>query len=142
VFAEQPDIDPRRQILATRRSQFETVLDRRMTSCAASSLRASKKKSRARSPALKIASTLFPRRFDLILIDGATLLVRARAPPETRTTRLQPFGQPEPALVDHLFRLVTIFSNDCSKFEQIAKSLGLRHSGLHFSAGIEVWVRG
>jgi hypothetical protein len=62
-----------------------------------------------------------PKDFDLILIDGATLLVRARAPPETWTTRLQPFGQPEPALVDHLFRLVTIFSNDCSKFEQIAK---------------------
>jgi hypothetical protein len=57
----------------------------------------------------------------LILIDGATLLVRARAPPETWTTRLQPCGQPEAALVDHLFRLVIIFSNDCSKFEQSAK---------------------
>jgi hypothetical protein len=58
---------------------------------------------------------------DLILIDGATLLVRARVPPETWTTRLEPLGQPEPALVDHLFRLVTIFSNDCSKFEQFPK---------------------
>jgi hypothetical protein len=29
---------------------------------------------------------------DLILVDGATLLVRARAPPETWTTRLQPYG--------------------------------------------------
>jgi hypothetical protein len=80
------------------------------------------KKSRAISPALKIVSTLFPRKIlDLILIDGATLLVRARAPPETWTTRLQPFGQPEPELVDHLFRLVINFSNDCSKFEQSAK---------------------
>jgi hypothetical protein len=57
----------------------------------------------------------------LILIDEATLLVRVRAPPETWTTRLQPLGQPEPALVDHLFRLVTIFSNVCSKFQQSAK---------------------
>jgi hypothetical protein len=58
---------------------------------------------------------------DLILIDGATLLVRAKVPPETWTTRLEPLGQSEPALVDHLFRLVTIFSNDCSKFEQFPK---------------------
>jgi hypothetical protein len=81
-----------------------------------------KKKSRARSPAPKIVSTLnFPENLDLILIDGATLLVRARVPPETWTTRLGPLGQPEPALVDHLVGLVTIFSNDCSKFEQFAK---------------------
>ena len=79
------------------------------------------KKEQGASPAPKIVSTLnFPENLDLILIDGATLLVRVRAPPETWTTRLQPFGQPEPALVDHLFRLVTIFSNDCSKFEQSA----------------------
>jgi hypothetical protein len=31
-----------------------------------------------------------PKNLDLILIDGATLLVRVRAPPETWTTRLQP----------------------------------------------------
>ena len=54
-------------------------------------------------------------------MDGATLLVRARAPPETWTTRLEPLGQPEPALVDYLFRLVINFSNDCSKFGQSAK---------------------
>jgi len=70
----------------------------------------------------------------LILIDGATLLVRARAPPETWTTRLQPCGQPEAALVDHLFRLVIIFSNDCSKFEQSAKWSEFRHRGLHSTA--------
>jgi hypothetical protein len=54
-------------------------------------------------------------------MDGATLLVRVRAPPETWTTRLQPFGQPEFKLVDHLFRLVINFSNDCSKFKQFMK---------------------
>jgi len=83
------------------------------------------KKKRAGRQALlqKLCRPLFhfPENLDLILIDGATLLVRARAPPETWTTRLQPCGQPEPALVDHLFRLVIIFSNDCSKFEQSAK---------------------
>src|SRR6266403_1880615 len=82
---------------------------------------AAKEKEQGASPALKIVSTLFPENLDLILIDGATLLVRARAPPETWTTRLEPCGQPEPALVDHLFRLVIIFSNDCSNFEQSAK---------------------
>jgi hypothetical protein len=84
--------------------------------------RASRKKEQGASPALKIVSTLFPRKdLDLILIDGATLLVRAWAPPETWTTRLEPCGRPEPALVDYLFRLVINFSNDCSKFEQFAK---------------------
>jgi hypothetical protein len=63
----------------------------------------------------------FPENLDLILMDGATLLVRARAPPETWTTRLKPCGSPEPALLDHLFPLVIIFSNDCSKFEQFMK---------------------
>jgi hypothetical protein len=59
---------------------------------------------------------------DLILIDGATLLVRARAPPETWTTQTWTLRhQPEAALVDHLFHLVINFSNDCSKFEQFAK---------------------
>jgi hypothetical protein len=62
-----------------------------------------------------------PKILDLILVDGATLLVRARAPPETWTTRLSLAGQPATALVDHLFRLVIIFSNDCSKFEQFVK---------------------
>src|SRR6516225_2865345 len=49
---------------------------------------ARKKKSRAmRSPAPKIVSTLFTRCLDLILIGGATLLLRVRVPPETWTTR-------------------------------------------------------
>jgi len=55
------------------------------------------------------------------LIVEATLLVRVRAPPETWTTKLEPLGQPEVAVVDHLFRLVTIFSNVCSKFQHSAK---------------------
>jgi len=84
-------------------------------------LKASQKKSRARALLQKLCRPYFPENLDLILIDGATLLVRARAPPETWTTRPEPLGQPEPALVDHLFRLVTNFSNDCSKFEQYAK---------------------
>jgi hypothetical protein len=57
----------------------------------------------------------------LILIDGATLLVRVRAPPETWTTRLRPCDQPEIEFVDQNFRLVINFSNDCSKFEQLLK---------------------
>ena len=82
----------------------------------------SKKKSRALSPAPKIVSTLnFLENLDLILIVEATLLVRVRAPPETWTTKLEPLGQPELELVDHLFRLVTNFSNLCSKFQQSAK---------------------
>jgi hypothetical protein len=81
----------------------------------------SKKKSRAQALLEKLCRPYFPENLDLILFDGATLLVRARAPPETWTTRLEPLGQPEPALLDHSFRLVTIFGNDCSKFEQFAK---------------------
>jgi hypothetical protein len=81
-----------------------------------------KKKEQGGKPCSKICvDPYFPEDLDLILIDGATLLVRARAPPETWTTRPQPCGQPEAALVDHLFRLVIIFSNECSKFEQSAK---------------------
>jgi hypothetical protein len=83
---------------------------------------ASQKKEQGAKPCSEnCVDPISPKRLDLILIDGATPLVRARAPPETWTTRLQPCGQPEPALVDHLFRLVIIFSNDCSKLEQIAK---------------------
>jgi hypothetical protein len=85
--------------------------------------RASQTKKRAGHKALlkNCVDPIFPENLDLLLIDGATLLVRVRAPPETWTTRLEPLGQPEPTLVDHLFRLVIIFSNDCSKFEQFAK---------------------
>jgi hypothetical protein len=82
---------------------------------------ARRKKRAGRKPCSKNCVDPFARKLDLILIDGLTLLVRARAPPETWTTRLEPLGQPEPALVDHFFRLVTIFGNDCSKFDQFAK---------------------
>jgi hypothetical protein len=47
-----------------------------------------KKREQGAGPALEIVSTLFPRKFDLILIDGLAPLVRAWAPPETWTTRL------------------------------------------------------
>jgi hypothetical protein len=82
-----------------------------------------KRKKKSKAPALlqRLCRPYFPEYLDLFLIGGATLLVRARAPPETWTTRLQPFDQPETALVDYLFVLVIIFSNDCSKFEQTAK---------------------
>jgi hypothetical protein len=79
------------------------------------------KKRAGRKPCSKNCVDPFARKLDLILIDGLTLLVRARAPPETWATRLEPLGQPEPALVDYFFRLVTIFGNDCSKFDQFAK---------------------
>src|ERR1700710_983734 len=82
---------------------------------------AAEKKEQGVKPCSKnCVDPISPQILDLILIGGATLLVRARVPPETWTTRLQPFGQPERALVDLLFRLVINFSNDCSKFEQFA----------------------
>jgi hypothetical protein len=81
-----------------------------------------KKKEQGAEPCSKnCVDPISPKNLDLILIAGLTLLVRVRAPPETWTTRLRPCGQPEPALLDYLFRLVTIFGNDCSKFEQSAK---------------------
>jgi hypothetical protein len=48
----------------------------------------SKKKSRALALLEKLCRPYFPENLDLILIDGATPLVRVRAPPETWTTRL------------------------------------------------------
>jgi hypothetical protein len=63
----------------------------------------------------------FPECLDLSLIDGATLLVRARAPPETWTTRRRPHGQSERELVADLFALVTNFSNECSKLRHLGK---------------------
>jgi hypothetical protein len=80
------------------------------------------KKEQGIKPCSKIVSTLnFLENVNLILIVEATLLVRVRAPPETWTTKLEPLGQPELELVDDLFRLVTNFSNLCSKFQQSAK---------------------
>jgi hypothetical protein len=81
----------------------------------------SRKKEQGTKPCSKNCVDPISPNLDLILMDGATLLVRVRAPPETWTTRLRPFDQPERVLVDHLFRLVINFSNDCSKFKQITK---------------------
>jgi len=105
----------------------EQALLQKKTSAAENEKRAGRKpcskrkKSRAFALLQKLCRPYFPENLDLILIDGLTLLVRVRAPPETWTTRLGPLGQPEPALLDHLFRLVINFGNDCSKFEQFAK---------------------
>jgi hypothetical protein len=79
------------------------------------------KKEQGAKPCSKIVSTLFPQNSDLILIDGVTLLVRAGLLPRLGPPDLNLPAQPEPEVVDHLFRLVTIFGNECSKFEQIAK---------------------
>jgi hypothetical protein len=81
------------------------------------------KRKRAGRQALlqKLCRPYFPEKLDLILIDGATPLMRVRAPPETWTTRLRPCGQSERVVVEHFFDLVINFSNDCSKFEQFLK---------------------
>jgi hypothetical protein len=83
--------------------------------------RGSRKKEQGVSPARKIVSTLFTRNLDLIFVGGATLLVRARAPPETWTTRRWSYDLPAPILVDQFFALVIIFGNECSKLEQFTK---------------------
>ena len=93
---EKPRVNQRRQVLATRGGELKAFVrsDLAISDDAGESvkplwkMRCATKKSRAGSPALKIVSTLFPRKFDLILIGGATLLVRVRVPPETWTTRL------------------------------------------------------
>ena len=103
------------QTISKKGSNAQALLQKKQACC-------KRKKEQGKKPCSKnCVDPYFPENLDLILIDGATLLVRARAPPETWTTRLKPLGQPEFVLVDHLFRFVTIFGNDCSKFEQSAK---------------------
>jgi hypothetical protein len=80
-----------------------------------------KKKSRAAALLGKLCRPFIPECLDLSLIDGATLLVRVRAPPETWTTRRKPFGQSEIQVVADLFALVTNFGNECSKLRQLLK---------------------
>jgi hypothetical protein len=80
-----------------------------------------KKKSGVKPRSKNCVDPVSPKNLDLILIDGVTLLVRAGLLPRLGPPDFRPRGQPEPALVTDLFRLVTIFSNDCSKFEQSAK---------------------
>jgi hypothetical protein len=79
------------------------------------------KKEQGTSPARKIVSTLYPPKIGLIFIDGVTLLVRVGLLPRLGPPGFQPCGWPEDDLVDHLFRLVIIFGNDCSKYGQSAK---------------------
>src|SRR3978361_2578408 len=103
-------------------SRFRRHLERRVSRKQSSAPNAAQKKEQGTKPCSKnCVDPISPKNLDLILIDGATLLVRARAPPETWTTRLKPFGQPAPAMLDHLFRLVINFGHDCSKFKQSAK---------------------
>jgi hypothetical protein len=54
----------------------------------ASCQRYQKKEQGAKPRSKNCVDPIFPENCDLILIDGATLLVRVRAPPETWTTRL------------------------------------------------------
>jgi hypothetical protein len=83
---------------------------------------AQKKKSRARCPALKIVSTLFPRKagFDLDLAGRRCLcapgLLPRLGPPDFNLAI-----QPERKLVAHLSAVVIILSNDCSNLEQFLK---------------------
>jgi hypothetical protein len=55
-------------------------------------LRQTKKEQGEKPCSKNCVDPVFPEKLDLILIDGATLLVRAWAPPETWTTRLEPCG--------------------------------------------------
>jgi hypothetical protein len=68
----------------------------------------SKKRAGPRALLEKLCRPYLPANLSLILLSGATLLVRVRVPPETWTTRLG-FGGPACAhkLLDHLCRLVT-----------------------------------
>jgi hypothetical protein len=61
-------------------------------------------------------STLFPAIAGLILKQDGAALLRARVPPETWTTRRRLSGRRlRDELLDHYFRRVTFFSNECSK---------------------------
>jgi hypothetical protein len=80
-----------------------------------------KKKSRATALLGKLCRPYFPESSDLSLLDGATLLLRARAPPETWTTRRRSCDQPEIQLVADLFGLVTNFGNECPNLRQLVK---------------------
>jgi hypothetical protein len=73
MFAKQPAIDQRRQILATLGGEFKAVLDQaccRHAGCVVMEISSrhpekqiSKKKSRARSPAQKLCRPYFPAKF-------------------------------------------------------------------------------
>jgi hypothetical protein len=84
--------------------------------------RCGRKKEQGAKPCSKnCVDPVYPANSDLLLIGGATLLLRVRVPPETWTTRLSPFGEPEAVFVDEDLSLVIIFGNECSNFMQISK---------------------
>ena len=58
----------------------------------------------------KLCRPYLPELLDLSLMNGLTLLERARAPPETWTTRLCPCRPPELRVVADLFLFVINFS--------------------------------
>jgi hypothetical protein len=71
-----------------------------------------KKKEQGIEPCSKnCVDPIIPQNLDLILAGGVTLLLRVRAPPETWTTRLKPFG----SACAQIPRLVLLF---CHHFRQ------------------------
>jgi hypothetical protein len=124
---EKKTFDSKRHAIQEKDTQFRrmsTSKDGALRKAALQKLftkRGSRKKEQGVSPARKIVSTLFARNLDLIFVGGATLLVRARAPPETWTTRRWSHDLPAPIFVDQIFALVIIFGNECSKLEQFTK---------------------
>jgi hypothetical protein len=92
------------------------------------------KKRAGRQPCSKnCVDPVCPANLDLKLVDGMTLLfLRVGAPPETWTTKRRPCGLPAIKFVDEFFDLVINFGNECSKFEQFAKSLRKKRFRAHF----------
>src|ERR1700704_3757965 len=82
-----------------------------------------KKKSRATALLGKLCRPYFPECLDLSLIDGATLLVRARAPPETWTTRRKPFGRSEDGIGSRSFCTCHQFQQRLFKFKAFGETI-------------------
>jgi len=80
------------------------------------------KKEQGTKPCSKIVSTLnFLENVDLILICRGDAACARQGSSRDLDHQALPLGQPEVELVDHLFLLVTIFGNLCSKFQHSAK---------------------
>src|ERR1700704_2303255 len=87
-----------------------------------------KKKSRATALLGKLCRPYFPECLDLSLIDGATLLVRARAPPETWTTRRKPLGQSEDGIGSRSFWTCHHFRQRLFKFKAFGETIEIAPS--------------
>jgi hypothetical protein len=80
------------------------------------------KKEQGSEPCSKIVSTLnFLENLDLLLICRGDAACARQGSSRDLDHQALPLGQPEFELVDHLFLLVTIFGNVCSKFQHSAK---------------------